>query len=180
VITVISSRQADPNDSRQDADQKPRPKVTLTIKPERKKPEDISYEFKKKEIVIQNTDKLFVEIEILKGGEHDENPDAYIAGYCATETLLSELKATSYRDANQVDHPVRLQSDGQLERFPIGTIGITFNLNLSPRKMVLIGIIVAVRRDKETTYTDYLCDPQVGNGPPEQDKNLAFGPLIPL
>ncbi len=82
-----------------------------------------------------------------------------IVGYCATLTDPAKIKVTSITiNGVPVSNPTHVT-------YPAGTTRIEFELNLDPRELILIGIIVEVVWPGGQKKR-YLCDPQVGNGPP--------------
>jgi hypothetical protein len=144
----------------------PKP-VSLTIFVNKDPNEGIRYDFDKKETVIYDQSELTVNLVIGADGNTDPMAQVHISGYCKTETDGGVVWAETHGPISD-PKKTRIQTnpDGSLDRFSTDAMSLTLKFRLSPLKMVLIGIIVAVKRDGESGYTDYLCDPQVGNGPP--------------
>lgn len=130
--------------------------LTVTLNPgERPK-----YEFFPKEFVIESGDIMSVDLKV----NNLDKSEYYIVGFCCTDTSAGVVEIKSAK---------KKMPDGSLQDLaeliqPLdeGTEHVTFKLNLRERQMVLIGIIVAIKRPGDADYKRYLCDPQVGNGPP--------------
>ena len=94
------------------------------------------------------------------------NTKAHIAGYCSTVAGQTnsigepKLKFVSITTNGTTD------TNPQPGKYPEGTTEITFELHLEEKEMILIGIILEVTRPGPHGTKQYLCDPQVGNGPP--------------
>jgi hypothetical protein len=95
-----------------------------------------------------------------------------------TITLDPRLKSGSdaYIDSFVSTHPAPIQKktpnpdvDG---RFPLGTPRVEFELRMKTHEFIFLGIIVGIIVDGE--YKFILCDPQVGNGPPNGGRAATF------
>ncbi len=114
-----------------------------------------THKFSKIAHVIGKGDKLTITLQQKGPG----NGTSSIIGYCSTETDPSKIKLESIKTGSTVN-----TTPGPAP-YPPGTTEITFELDLGDQKMILIGIIVEVDRPG-IGKKRYLCDPQVGNGPP--------------
>lgn len=125
--------------------------VTPAIEPD--------HEFKKIAHVIQPGDTFTIKL-VRKG---DPNANSHIASYCSTTIDPAKIKVLSI-EVEQASGGTSTQSSPTTP-FPAGTVSITFQLSLAREEMILIGIVLEVDRPG-VGKRHYLCDPQVGNGPP--------------
>lgn len=118
-----------------------------------------THKFKKIAHVIQPGDIFTINLKRLG----NPNAKSHIASYCSTTTEPTKIKVLSI----EVEQAGGGTSTQHLPKtpFPAGTTGVTFKLNLAREEMILIGIILEVDRPG-SPKKHYLCDPQVGNGPP--------------
>lgn len=125
---------------------------------------DVTHKFTKLAHVIQPGHTFTV---TLKRMDATPNAKAFIAGYCSTVAGQThsggnpKLKVLSIT-TNGVSNP----NPSLSQKYPDGTTEITFELHLEHKEMILIGIILEVFRPGTHGTKQYLCDPQVGNGPP--------------
>jgi hypothetical protein len=130
----------------------------------------VKFEFTNNEMVVNGSANFTILLEHTHIGGKD--PKCYIAGFCSTETDLNIVSATEYIKHDQTKPPVKTPkpvaylANGHHKRFDDDTKELTFAINLPPRKLAFIGLIVAISFDGDGNYVDYLFDPQVGNGPP--------------
>jgi hypothetical protein len=120
-----------------------------------------THTFKKIAHVIQPGDKFTVN---LAKKSLPLNAKAHIKSYCSTQIDPVKIKVISITTAGIVNTSPTIP-------YPEDTTAITFELRLAPLEMILIGIILEVFKPgagPDSGTKQYLCDPQIGNGPPPE------------
>lgn len=124
---------------------------------------DVTHEYKLIAHVIRPGDTFTITLD---RKDTTPNAKAHIASYCSTvvgqrnhtgELKLKFVSITTNGTPNTNPPP---------GKYPEGTTEITFELHLEEKEMILIGIVLEVFRPGSHGTKQYLCDPQVGNGPP--------------
>jgi hypothetical protein len=99
-----------------------------------------------------------------------------IYSYCSSETDIRRVVAESIREKGSTNNtPVAATYEKQKEPFSGDIEAISLRFSLEDRQLVSVGIIVE-RTLTNGTIKYYLCDPQIGNGPP----GTTFTAAIPL
>lgn len=98
----------------------------------------------------------------------DTTPNAkgHIVGYCSTAAGQTNSSGQPKLKLLSITTNGTPNTNPQSTKYPEGTTEITFELHLEEKEMILIGIILEVTRPGDHGTKQYLCDPQVGNGPP--------------
>lgn len=149
------------------------------------------YKFAPNELIVGKKASLVVS---LKAGIPDDQPhdgkDIDIFSYCCTETELDKVWLTSWSpddDLHAQTHQAVLRDPGEqakplTDRKRPGEFvkSIKIDFALADRQLVFVGVIVRVTIDAANgQYEYFLCDPQVGNGPPGAEKDWQ-AVLLPL
>jgi hypothetical protein len=147
---------------------------------------EAKYKFSKNELIVGTSDSLLIDLS--PGIPANPRPDSPIDipnkgrsididSYCCTETdlgrvhLASKSTGKTYPNGhntvtvNRAQQAARLTSDGKSVQ------EVLLNFELEPRQLVFVGIIVRVTTPSGN-YEWFLCDPQVGNGPPGASKTF--------
>lgn len=138
---------------------------------------DATYEFTKKEIAGGHTSIISITLvsDIIKA---PNAVSAYIEGYCSTDIDPGNVAVIEHETrppANTKTQVGKIVS-AQLKAYPYDTHKILFEVVLQERQLVFIGVIVVVLF-KDGSRERYLCDPQVGNGPPATS---GFAKALPV
>lgn len=131
--------------------------LTLTIPQDLK--ERPTYEFEPNELVVAGT----TEINIVLDPPSTDPKQPVIVGYCCSHLNVGHFWAHSIFKTRDIVEPPTLVKYSD-ERFPIDAVRVLFKADLPPRLLVHFGVIVKIDRGNGPEY--FLCDPQVGNGPP--------------
>lgn len=127
----------------------------------------VSYRFMDNTYVISSSGLLTIKLEADSGQEMHDGSKMHIYSYCCTETDINNFRAVSSRAKKGPIKKIAASSAEQSKPFDPETDEVTFSIALSERQFIFIGIIIAVTRpEKSGKPRYYLCDPQVGNGPP--------------
>ncbi|MBX3711993.1 MAG: hypothetical protein KF800_08555 [Lysobacter sp.] len=160
-----------------------------------KKEKKAKYVFTEKEMIV--TGDAEIHIDAMPGSVEDEpeyeQPEQLgIVSYCCTETSLDrvhvnrkwvtkkgETPSTSGEDGFEVAKIDAVQNAKLYEANADYIHKIGLKILLAPRQMVFVGIIVEVLRSGVDKPEYYLCDPQVGNGPPGTGNFIEALLLVP-
>ncbi len=139
-----------------------------------KSKDDAEYFYTQKEIVSGPQTTLEVKLVTTTDSSLDVKY-VYIHGYCCTDTNPNTVSASEVTFIHPTNPKKKIgKSYGQqFEPYPESTYQVAFEINLVERQMVLIGIVVLVVFG-DGTKKQFLCDPQVGNGPPALYKALVL------
>lgn len=149
------------------------------------------YKFVPNELIVGKKSFIVVTLEAgIPNGQPHDGKDIDIFSYCCTETNLDKVRMTHWSPDQDVDttkHPTILkdpveQAKPLTDRKQPGQFvkSIKIDFELDDRQLVFVGVIVRVTIDaRNGKYEYFLCDPQVGNGPPgaEKDWQAVFLPL---
>ncbi len=126
---------------------------------------DATYKFTKNEIAAGHNSK----ITIVLVSDLTQDPDAHsahIEGYCSTDIDPNNVAITEHETRTPGSKVIVAKTAGaQMNPYPAGTHKVLFDVVLQERQLVIIGLIVVVVFN-DGSKRRYLCDPQVGNGPP--------------
>ena len=149
------------------------------------------YKFDPNELIVGKKASLVVSLEagIPEGQPHD-GKDIDLFSYCCTETELTRVRLISWSPddgKNPQTHQAVLmdaaeQAKPLTDRKQPGQFvkSIKIDFALQDRQLVFVGVIVRVTIDAANgKYEYFLCDPQVGNGPPGAGKDWQ-AVLLPL
>ncbi len=106
------------------------------------------YSFTENEIVTRDPDQ---KLKIVLDARLKSGFDAYIDSFVTTNRP----------PIKKVDPPT--DANG---RFPATTSQIEFEMKMKIHEFIFFGIIVGIKKPGGSKYEFILCDPQVGNGPP--------------
>jgi hypothetical protein len=135
----------------------------------------VDYEFEPNEIIVGQAATLTINVAPDRG--HDGSK-IRIYSYCASDTDIRRVRAESIREKNSTKLiPVAATYDEQKEPYRGDIEEVTIGFYLEDRQLVSVGIIIELTRTDGATIEYYLCDPQVGNGPPGTAK---FSPAVQL
>lgn len=140
-----------------------KPPTILTIKAP-KSGKKASYSFDPNEVIFDKIGELEIHLQPSTDLDHDASiMDIY--SYCCTETDIRKIRATSFIDSSGMPNSIAAEYD--IQKLPISTKKVKFHIDLEDRQFAFIGIIVRLVRNGGMGKEEfYLCDPQVGNGPP--------------
>jgi hypothetical protein len=123
----------------------------------------VDYEFEPNEIIVGKEATLTINVAPDRG--HDTSK-IRIYSYCASDTDIRRVRAESIREINSTKLiPVAATYEEQKEPYRGDIEEVTIGFYLEDRQLVSVGLIVELTR-KNGDIEYYLCDPQVGNGPP--------------
>lgn len=152
---------------------------------------EADYKFIRKELIVGKEATLYVTLEAgIPGGPQHDGKDIDIFSYCCTETELSRVRLVSWspKGIGDVDAHMSVSDLPEEQARPLTdhkqpgqfVRSIRIDFALEDRQLVFVGVIVRVTIDAaKGKYEYFLCDPQVGNGPPGSEKDwLAAPPLM--
>lgn len=127
----------------------------------------LRYVFEPNEYIVGSIATLTIELEPSADTAHDKSSTIEMFSYCTTETDIGRVCVTSTKKGT-TNTVVKPTLTAQAEPFVAGTEAIEFHIELQKRQFMFLGIIVKVTRTLGGQRKEefYLCDPQVGNGPP--------------
>jgi hypothetical protein len=123
---------------------------------------DVTHGFKKIAHVIRPGHTFTV---TLRRAHNGPGTKSHIVGYCSTAAGQINSQGKPKLEVVSITTGGTVNTNPEAGKYPDDTTEITFKLHLEEKEMILIGIIVEVFRPVDGTK-QYLCDPQVGNGPP--------------
>lgn len=151
--------------------------VTMDLKFSLDKNHEATYKFTKNEIAAGQTSNITIKLV----PDLTQDPlafSAYIEGYCSTDIDPGNVAVIEHETTTPgTKVSVSKSMIAQLKAYPANTNKIVFEVVLQERQLVIIGVIVAVIF-KDGSIKRYLCDPQVGNGPPPENGLMKALPVI--
>lgn len=149
------------------------------------------YKFDPNELIVGKKASLDVSLKAdIPSGQPHDGKDIDIFSYCCTETNLDKVRMTHWSPDHHIDStkPPTISKDPIEQAKPLTdrkqpgqfVKSIKIDFELDDRQLVFVGVIVRVTIDAANgKYEYFLCDPQVGNGPPGAGKNWQ-AVLLPL
>lgn len=133
-----------------------------------------TYEYDPNELVVTGQTHIDVNLSVRK--HESKYKSSFFVSYCATSLHEGFFKALRVKENPQNNNEKATDISFQNDQFPLNARFVRFEANLPPRLLLNFGLIVRI--DRGMGEEDFLCDPQIGNGPPKPGKTLTALELI--
>lgn len=137
----------------------------------------VDYRFDPNEIIVGKQATLSITAAPDPINGHDGSR-IHIHSYCSSETDIRRVRVERFKEKGKPNSVLVAASyDEQKNPYQGHVEELVIGFYLDDRQLVFVGIIVELIRSNGD-IEHYLCDPQVGNGPPGTSKLYAATPLF--